>query len=166
MTWNCKILACKFLTAAGEGTDADAIECFNYIVALKQRGINIRISNNSWGSARRPAGRSAQGRHRCGGRRGDPERLCRGQRGHEQRHYPIRSSQLRFAEHHLGRGVRRPDNRPSFSNYGATSVHLAAPGAFIFTTAPGGLHRSPTAPAWPRRWWRARRRSWLRTIQL
>ncbi|HET9665307.1 MAG TPA: Ig-like domain-containing protein, partial [Desertimonas sp.] len=29
------------------------------------------------------------------------------------------------------------DNRAGFSNYGATSVHLAAPGVFIFTTIPG-----------------------------
>lgn len=49
VTWNSRILACKFLDAAGNGTDAGAIECFNYITLMKGRGVNIRVSNNSWG---------------------------------------------------------------------------------------------------------------------
>ena len=52
VTWNSKILACKFIGSNGEGTDADAIGCFDYIVALKRRGVNIRVSNNSWGVRR------------------------------------------------------------------------------------------------------------------
>jgi subtilisin family serine protease len=38
VNWNAKILACKFANAAGTGSDAGAIECLNYIVALKQHG--------------------------------------------------------------------------------------------------------------------------------
>jgi len=52
VNWNAKVLACKFLNAAGSGSDAGAIECFNYIVALKTRGQNIRVSSNSWGGNR------------------------------------------------------------------------------------------------------------------
>ena len=40
VTWNAKILACKFIGADGSGTDSGAIECFNYITALKNRGGN------------------------------------------------------------------------------------------------------------------------------
>ncbi len=36
VNWNARILACKFLDGSGNGTDAGAIECFNYIVALKE----------------------------------------------------------------------------------------------------------------------------------
>ena len=35
----------------GYGTDAGAIECFNYIVALKNRGVNIRVSQQQLGRA-------------------------------------------------------------------------------------------------------------------
>lgn len=49
---NVKILACKFISSRNTGTDADAIECFNYVVGMKQRGVNIRITSNSWGGAR------------------------------------------------------------------------------------------------------------------
>ena len=52
VNWTVSILACKFLDAAGNGSDAGAIECLNYITALKNRGVNIRVSNNSWGSER------------------------------------------------------------------------------------------------------------------
>ena len=52
VNWNAKIVACKFMSAAGTGSDAGAIECFNYIVGLKTRGVNIRASNNSWGAPR------------------------------------------------------------------------------------------------------------------
>src|SRR5207344_3041600 len=52
VNWNAKILACKFLDSAGSGADSGAVECFNYIVALRARGVNIRASNNSWGFRR------------------------------------------------------------------------------------------------------------------
>jgi hypothetical protein len=31
VNWNARVLSCKFLDADGSGTDAGAIECFNYI---------------------------------------------------------------------------------------------------------------------------------------
>jgi subtilisin family serine protease len=52
VNWNAKILACKFLNAGGSGWDSDAIACFEYIVALRNRGVNVRVTNNSWGGAR------------------------------------------------------------------------------------------------------------------
>src|SRR6476646_3463336 len=48
VNWNAKLLACKFLSADGEGSDAGATECFNYIVAMRTLGENIRVSSNSW----------------------------------------------------------------------------------------------------------------------
>src|SRR4030095_15316361 len=52
VNWNAKILACKFLYASGSGSDTGAIECLNYIVALKQRGQHIRVTSHRWGSRR------------------------------------------------------------------------------------------------------------------
>ncbi|MFL5311900.1 MAG: InlB B-repeat-containing protein [Myxococcales bacterium] len=49
VAWNVKILPCKFLDAAGSGTTADAIACLDYVAAMKDRGLNIIASNNSWG---------------------------------------------------------------------------------------------------------------------
>jgi subtilisin family serine protease len=51
VAWNVKILPCRFLDANGVGTTAGAIRCLDYIAAMKDRGVDIVASNNSWGSS-------------------------------------------------------------------------------------------------------------------
>jgi subtilisin family serine protease len=52
VNWNIKIMALKFLDASGNGTTTDQIECLAYAVNMKKNhGINIRITNNSYGGA-------------------------------------------------------------------------------------------------------------------
>jgi subtilisin family serine protease len=48
VNWKAKILTCRFLGIYG-GTDDGAIGCFNYMAAMKDRGVNIVATNNSWG---------------------------------------------------------------------------------------------------------------------
>ncbi|HIJ86309.1 MAG TPA: S8 family serine peptidase [Desulfuromonadales bacterium] len=49
VNWNVKILACKFLDDSGSGATSDAIECLEYVRTLKNKGVNIVATNNSWG---------------------------------------------------------------------------------------------------------------------
>jgi len=50
VNWNAKLIGTKFLDATGYGTDADAIECINYLIDLKTtRGQNIVAANASFG---------------------------------------------------------------------------------------------------------------------
>ena len=49
VAWNAKVMALKFLAADGTGSTADAIECLNYAVSMRNKGVNIRLTNNSWG---------------------------------------------------------------------------------------------------------------------
>jgi len=49
VNWNVKIVGCKFITAGGYGDDADAIRCLEYVRSLKDRGVNIVATSNSWG---------------------------------------------------------------------------------------------------------------------
>lgn len=42
------IIACKFLDE-GSGSTAGAIGCIDYITGLKNNGVNVRATNNSWG---------------------------------------------------------------------------------------------------------------------
>ena len=49
VNWNVKIMACKFLGADGFGTVADAIQCLEYVKMMRDRGVNIVATNNSWG---------------------------------------------------------------------------------------------------------------------
>ena len=50
VNWNVKIMACKFIGADGFGTVADAIQCLEYVKTMKDRGVNIVATNNSWGA--------------------------------------------------------------------------------------------------------------------
>jgi subtilisin family serine protease len=50
IAWNVRIMACKFMGADGFGTVADAIDCLEYVQTMKDRGVNIVATNNSWGS--------------------------------------------------------------------------------------------------------------------
>ncbi|MGH7815807.1 MAG: S8 family serine peptidase, partial [Candidatus Binatia bacterium] len=49
VNWNVKILACKFFDASGSATTEDAIACLEYVKIMKDRGVNIVATSNSWG---------------------------------------------------------------------------------------------------------------------
>ena len=49
VNWTVRLMACKFLNADGEGTTADAIDCLEYVKLMKDRGVSIVATNNSWG---------------------------------------------------------------------------------------------------------------------
>jgi subtilisin family serine protease len=47
--WTVKIMPLKFLNAAGNGSDADAIDCIDYVIATNSAGSsNVKILSNSW----------------------------------------------------------------------------------------------------------------------
>src|SRR5262245_56367159 len=48
VNWNVKLLACKMFDGDGNGTIAAAITCLDYIARMKDRGVNIVATNNSW----------------------------------------------------------------------------------------------------------------------
>jgi subtilisin family serine protease len=49
VNWSVNVMACKFLDAAGFGSTAGAIACLEYVKTMKERGVNIVATNNSWG---------------------------------------------------------------------------------------------------------------------
>ena len=119
----------------GSGTDAGAIECFNYLVALEQRGINIRVTSNSWGEPReKSARRCAEGAIDAAGAAGILNVFAAGNDGTNNDVRAVRSRGFRLTEHRDGRRVESVGRPRRFSNYGATSVDLAAPGDLILST--------------------------------
>jgi subtilisin family serine protease len=135
ITWNSKILACKFLDSAGEGSDAGAIGCFDYILTLKRRGVNIRVSNNSWNGYTDGPSPVLQWAIDQAGSAGILNVFAAGNDG----------TNLDTAKIYCPASIPSPsiiavaasdrdDNRPTFSNFGATRVDLAAPGVDIAST--------------------------------
>ena len=141
VNWTVKILACKFLNAAGNGSDAGAIGCLNYITALKNRGINIRVSNNSWGSARGggPFPQVLKDAIDAAGNAGIINVFAAGNGGADGIGdnidlVPFDPASFTSPSIVSVAASNSTDGRASFSNFGPTSVDLAAPGVSILST--------------------------------
>jgi subtilisin family serine protease len=153
VNWNAKILACKFLSSGGSGTDAGAIECFDYIVALRNRGVNIRVSSNSWGAARgtEPPSALLQAAIDAAGAAGIINIFGAGNDGTNNDNMPFDPASYDSPSIVAVASSGATDRRSFFSNYGASSVDLAAPGENILSTFPGGWYEysSGTSMATP-----------------
>jgi subtilisin family serine protease len=131
-------MALKFLSNFGGGATSDAIKCIDYAVDMKQRGVNIRVVNCSWGGGMRSkalqeAIERANGEGivfvcAAGNDATNSDRLP---------HFPS-SYELDGV---VSVAALASDGRlASFSNFGAKSVDLAAPGADILSTLPGNQY--------------------------
>src|SRR5262249_32769883 len=117
---------------AGEGSTAGAIACLDYVAQMKDRGVNIVATNNSWGGglfsqALADAVRAHQDRGilfvASAGNSGlDNDAL---------RTYPC---SIDLPNVICVAATDNNDARAGFSNYGRATVHLAAPGAGILST--------------------------------
>jgi subtilisin family serine protease len=149
VNWNVQIMPLKFMNAMGQGTTKDAIEAINYVVDRKNAGVNVRIISASWGSTRKSKALSDAIK-----RAGDEGILFVAASGNSSAnadrtpHYP--------AGYDLPNVISvaatdRNDKLASFSNYGAKSVHIAAPGREILSTWLNGDFReaSGTSMATP-----------------
>jgi subtilisin family serine protease len=132
VNWRIRIMPLKFMSAGGFGTTKDAIECINYAIDRKHAGVNIRVINASWGSTQKS--RALEEIIREAYKNGILFVAASGNSGtntDKTPHYP--------ASFNVGNiisvaALNRNDELASFSNYGAKSVHVAAPGVEILST--------------------------------
>lgn len=149
VNWKVKLMGLKFLSGDGGGSLSDALKTINYAIEMKRRGVNIRVLSNSWGGGGfshalydaiqelnaegilfvAAAGNSAV----------DTDR---------NPHYPSAYD----VENVLSvAAIDNQDKLAVFSNYGAKTVDVAAPGVDIYSTTPGNEyeHFSGTSMATP-----------------
>lgn len=143
VNWTVKLMACKFLNASGSGTIADAISCLEYVKLMKDRGVKIVATNNSWaGTAFSQATFDAIEAHL---QRGILLFAAAGNGGKNQIGDDVDGSdaaleqQIFPCEYYLPNVIcvaatTRNDARASFSNFGRRTVHLGAPGQVILST--------------------------------
>lgn len=132
VNWDVSIMACKFLNANGSGTTADAIDCLDYVKIMKDRGVNIVATSNSWGGGGfSQALFDAIDAHRqrgilfiaaAGNDSGDND---------TDPHYP---SNYDLPNVVSVAATTRNDALASFSNFGRRTVHVGAPGSEILST--------------------------------
>ncbi len=136
INWNVQIMPLKFLGAGGSGTTKDAIEAINYVIDRKQKGVNVRIISASWGSTQKSKALSDAIK-----RAGDEGILfvaAAGNNGDDSDKRPHFPAGYDLPNMVSVAALDRKDQLAGFSNYGAKSVHVAAPGKEILSTWLGG----------------------------
>ena len=132
VNWKVKIMPLKFMNSGGFGTTKDAIEAINYVIDRKRAGVNVRVISASWGSRMRSQAlgdviRKAQ-------EAGILFVAASGNDSANTDQFPQYPAGYDLANVISVAALNRQDELASFSNYGAKSVHLAAPGANILST--------------------------------
>jgi subtilisin family serine protease len=141
VNWRVKIMALKFLNKDGSGAISDAIKAIDYMVLMKQqRGVNIRVANNSWGGGGHSAAlESAIGRARAAG---IIFVAAAGNESNDNDSSPSYPASYELDNVVSVAAIDKDGNMASFSNYGALSVGIGAPGVDIVSTVPGNRYAS------------------------
>ncbi len=158
VNWQSSIMALKYLDSTNKGLTSDAKRAINYATMMRQRDedpVNIRVINASWGG---PGGFDIGMRDEIANAgesgilfvaaAGNGDILGRGVDNDLRPFYP--------ANYNLDNVISvaasdQNDRLAPFSNFGKTSVDLAAPGIGILSTEPGGTlaSRNGTSMAAP-----------------
>ena len=143
VNWNASVMACKFLGSDGSGWMSGAIECLEYFRTMKERGVNIVATNNSWYIANSdftgpgPFSRAvydAIEEHRKAGILFIASAGNFALNSDMAPTYPASNYQSNII---AVAATTSADSLASFSNYGARTVHIGAPGQSILSTIPG-----------------------------
>lgn len=146
VNWVTRIIGGKFLASDGYGSTSDAIQSIDFMIQAKAAfastgGANIRVLNNSWGgggfsSSLQNAIANAGNNNMlfvAGAGNGGADQV-----GDDNDLFPFYPSSYTNSNVVSVASTTSNDFRSSFSNYGATSVDLAAPGSRIYSTTLGG----------------------------
>ena len=145
VNWTTRIIGGKFLNASGSGSTANAIDTIEFLIQTKaafaaSAGANIRVLNNSWGG-----GAFSTALQNAIANAHANDMLFVAAAGNAAVNTDV------FPFYPAGYdvpnviSVAATDNRDllsGFSNYGATTVDLAAPGSSILSTVVGGGYSS------------------------
>lgn len=144
INWNIQIMSLKFFDDEGYGSQAAAIEAIRYAMKMK-----VRITSNSWGGG--PYSEILQSVIK---EAGDAEVLFvasagnDGENSDQNPHYP---SSYPLSNIISVGAITNQGSLTKYSNYGAKSVHITAPGKGILSTIPGNEYeiKSGTSMATP-----------------
>lgn len=133
VNWNAKIMACKFQGVNG-GTTVNAIKCLEYIADQKNRGVNIVATNNSWGGG--SYSEALRDAIKITNDLGIVFVAAAGNDGANNDSTPAYPASYDLPGVISVAASDYKDDIASYSNYGHTSVDLAAPGSTILSTTP------------------------------
>ena len=129
VNWRAKIVALKFLRASGSGSTADAIGAIQYAIRM-----HVRVLNNSWGGG--PFSQALYDAVSAANDAGVVFVAAAGNSGLDNDAVPQYPASFDLPNIIAVAATDRDDQLASFSNWGATSVDVAAPGVDIYSTWP------------------------------
>ena len=132
INWKVEIMPLKFMGRGGFGTTKDAIEAINYAIDRKQKGVNVRVINASWGSTSKS--KALEDAIRAAGEAGILFVAAAGNNGTSNDKNPHYPSNYDLPNVISVAALDRNDQLASFSNFGIKTVHIAAPGKDILST--------------------------------
>jgi subtilisin family serine protease len=149
VNWKVQIMPLKFMNAGGFGTTKDAIEAINYVIERKKAGVNVRIISASWGSTQKS--RALEDVIRKAYENDILFVAAAGNASTNNDRSPHYPSSYDVPNVISVAALDRHDQLASFSNYGAKSVAIAAPGKEILSTWLGNQYeeKSGTSMATP-----------------
>jgi len=147
--WSVEIIPCKSLDSAGTGTTDAALTCLDFVKAMKDRGVNIVATNNSWGSAE--FSQSLFDAIQAQLQDGILFIAAAGNEGTDADLDPDYPAGFFLPNVISVAATTRFDSLANFSNFGMHSVSIAAPGQEILSTFPGNSYEwlSGTSMATP-----------------
>ena len=141
VNWQVSIMPLKFLDASGSGSTSAAVAALNYATRMRRDfGINVVATNNSWGGG----GLSTALRDAIdsGATAGILFVAAAGNESNNNDATPAYPASYTGTSVISVAATDRSNRLASFSNYGATSVDLAAPGVGIVSTTPNNSYAS------------------------
>ena len=140
VNWNVRIMAIKIYDSDGFGTtSAMLINAYNYVRMMKLRGVNIRVTNNSYGGCDEACGYDQATKDAIDalGSAGVLQVFAAGNDGLNIDTSPQYPAAYNSPWIISVANSTSSDTRNGGSNYGAANVDLAAPGTSILSTLNG-----------------------------
>jgi len=138
VNWQVKMVGAKFLSSTGSGSLYDAVRCVDYVTGLKLRGVNVILSNNSWGGGGYwSVMYDSINRAKAAGILFVAAAGNSNQNTDTSPAYPAGYN----LDNVISVGAATSTGqRASFSNHGVQSVDISAPGVDIISTYPGSRY--------------------------
>ena len=138
VNWSVKILPCKFLGPDGTGFISGAITCLDFIKQVKDTGVDIIATNNSWGGAL--SSQALQDAISAQEQDGILLVAAAGNEFADNDLVPTYPASVPLPNVISVAATDRFDTIVPFSNIGRHTVHLAAPGNEILSTTPNNTY--------------------------
>lgn len=131
VNWNVKILPVKFIGVSGSGTTSGAVSAVNYATLM-----GADVMSNSWGGG--GYSQALEDAIQAANDAGILFVAAAGNYNMDNDIYPYYPANYDVPNVISVAATDHNDQKAGFSNYGATTVHLGAPGSEIYSSVPTG----------------------------